>query len=244
MNHTESIKRRKDQEIPFGIRAIESGIEVDGVWISRPNTPTRSSPEITSFSSIQEPMSSDNLHPPCRSSSTYSIPRLELPQPVHGYSDATQSRSRIASGAPGSHHERGVSAERWPNRDISPGSDYTRGSRPTYEPRRSSHLRYSNPHLLSDPTTLDALEGRELRTNFSSQSSEGKTAFSIWTGSGWKRQARSADATLDQELTKTTQIIIAPTHQKKRLTRQAITSLSDLISHDFVLQLLALRQYI
>jgi hypothetical protein len=35
--------------IPFGIRAIESGIEVDGVWISRNNTPA---------ASIREPSSS------------------------------------------------------------------------------------------------------------------------------------------------------------------------------------------
>lgn len=28
-------------EVPFGIRAIESGIEVDGVWISRSNTPVQ-----------------------------------------------------------------------------------------------------------------------------------------------------------------------------------------------------------
>jgi hypothetical protein len=31
------------EEIPFGVRAIESGIEVDGVWISRSNTPVGSS---------------------------------------------------------------------------------------------------------------------------------------------------------------------------------------------------------
>ncbi|KAF6839919.1 hypothetical protein CPLU01_01516 [Colletotrichum plurivorum] len=30
---------RKQSEIPFGVRAIQSGIEVDGIWISRPNTP-------------------------------------------------------------------------------------------------------------------------------------------------------------------------------------------------------------
>lgn len=29
-------------EIPFGVRAIQSGIEVEGIWISRPNTPEHS----------------------------------------------------------------------------------------------------------------------------------------------------------------------------------------------------------
>ena len=37
--HAEEMK----DDIPFGVRAIESGIEVDGVWISRSNTPVGSS---------------------------------------------------------------------------------------------------------------------------------------------------------------------------------------------------------
>ena len=37
------IPTKKGQDIPFGIRAIQSGIEVDGIWISRPATPSRSS---------------------------------------------------------------------------------------------------------------------------------------------------------------------------------------------------------
>lgn len=32
-------EKRVGSEVPFGIRAIESGIEVEGVWISRSNTP-------------------------------------------------------------------------------------------------------------------------------------------------------------------------------------------------------------
>ncbi|KAJ0165983.1 hypothetical protein CTA2_9222 [Colletotrichum tanaceti] len=35
---------RKQSDIPFGVRAIQSGIEVDGIWISRPNTPSVESP--------------------------------------------------------------------------------------------------------------------------------------------------------------------------------------------------------
>ncbi|TEA18854.1 hypothetical protein C8034_v010506 [Colletotrichum sidae] len=34
--------QRKQSDIPFGVRAIQSGIEVDGIWISRPNTPAAS----------------------------------------------------------------------------------------------------------------------------------------------------------------------------------------------------------
>lgn len=174
MTHAESIKRRKGKEIPFGIRAIESGIEVDGVWISRPNTPTQSSPEIAASSRINEPSSSEDTQRSHESSSIVNIPRLELPQPVHGYSDATQNNSDIVPGGPYSLHEYRTSAETRPNRDISPGSEYARGSRITYEPRRSSHLRYSDPYTVSDTGSLDALEGRQARTNISSQGSEGK----------------------------------------------------------------------
>lgn len=43
------------EDVPFGIRAIESGIEVDGVWISRSNTPVGSSR--TSLSDLKLPRS-------------------------------------------------------------------------------------------------------------------------------------------------------------------------------------------
>ncbi|KAK3113628.1 hypothetical protein LTR53_008896 [Teratosphaeriaceae sp. CCFEE 6253] len=36
-------QRRRHDEIPFGIRALESGIETEGVWVSRPNTPEQHS---------------------------------------------------------------------------------------------------------------------------------------------------------------------------------------------------------
>ncbi|KAF3007212.1 hypothetical protein E8E14_007126 [Neopestalotiopsis sp. 37M] len=39
-------KRRAD--IPFGVRAIQSGIEVDGIWISRPGTPNSQLPPAAS----------------------------------------------------------------------------------------------------------------------------------------------------------------------------------------------------
>lgn len=36
-------REKEGAEVPFGIRAIESGVEVEGVWVSRSNTPTHSS---------------------------------------------------------------------------------------------------------------------------------------------------------------------------------------------------------
>jgi hypothetical protein len=82
-------------EIPFGIRAIQSGIEVDGVWISRSNTPVGSSR--ASIMSEKLPRSFTNS-------------QLELPQPV---AQVAQGSSRNSSRAP-STFDRAVSAERIP----------------------------------------------------------------------------------------------------------------------------------
>ncbi|KAI0882734.1 uncharacterized protein GGS22DRAFT_168599 [Annulohypoxylon maeteangense] len=46
----------KRVDIPFGIRAIQSGVEVDGIWISCPGTPTevgRISPSFASSSTLE-----------------------------------------------------------------------------------------------------------------------------------------------------------------------------------------------
>ncbi|GIZ39630.1 hypothetical protein CKM354_000300600 [Cercospora kikuchii] len=53
--HRHMSQRRRQQtanDVPFGIRAIESGIEVDGVWVSRSNTPEPTSSRETSISSM------------------------------------------------------------------------------------------------------------------------------------------------------------------------------------------------
>ncbi|PPJ53696.1 hypothetical protein CBER1_00888 [Cercospora berteroae] len=53
--HRQMSQRRRQQttnDVPFGIRAIESGIEVDGVWVSRSNTPEPTSSRDTSISSM------------------------------------------------------------------------------------------------------------------------------------------------------------------------------------------------
>ncbi|KAL0469169.1 hypothetical protein QR685DRAFT_555262 [Neurospora intermedia] len=39
-----SSKRAAASTIPFGVRAIQSGVQVDGIWISRPATPTETKP--------------------------------------------------------------------------------------------------------------------------------------------------------------------------------------------------------
>ncbi|KAK2005239.1 hypothetical protein LZ32DRAFT_696743 [Colletotrichum eremochloae] len=66
---------RKTSEIPFGVRAIQNGVEVDGIWISRPNMPSIESPPnsarakgkyvsmgpISPRSSVSDPFASPSL---------------------------------------------------------------------------------------------------------------------------------------------------------------------------------------
>ncbi|KAF2204614.1 hypothetical protein GQ43DRAFT_460599 [Delitschia confertaspora ATCC 74209] len=88
-------EERKDDEVPFGIRAIESGIEVEGVWISRSNTPVGSSASSINDGSFRIPRSLNNSH-------------VELPRPAYA------SSSRDSSRTPNS-FDRAVSAERLPS---------------------------------------------------------------------------------------------------------------------------------
>lgn len=164
-----------DREVPFGIRAIESGIEVDGVWISRSNTPAPSLPD--------SPMSSISVGPGStmnRTSSSSNISRLEIPQPVHNYPGVNPLRSGPSSAVSGAPFERPLPTERSSSRPDSISPDYMcregpRG-RQTYQPRRSSHLRFSNSQSNSqevdNAAAMAALEGRHLIPN--RQSSEGE----------------------------------------------------------------------
>ncbi|KAH7130587.1 hypothetical protein B0J11DRAFT_255252 [Dendryphion nanum] len=126
-------------EVPFGVRAIESGIEVDGVWISRTNTPVGSSR--SSMVDLKLPRSHNSSN-------------LELPKAAYA------SSSRDSSRAPSSAFDRAVSAERvHTNESVS--------SSPIYDSFRgravipsSSRQSYSNMRD-RDSMTLSALEGLE-----------------------------------------------------------------------------------
>lgn len=118
-------------EVPFGIRAIQSGIEVDGVWISRSNTPVGSS---------RASIMSDK---PQRS---YNNSQLELPQA------AMYGSSRNSSRAPSSSFDRAVSAERIPND--------SRSSSPTHGRNGAAPVRCGNcnHNIPQNSTALKALE--------------------------------------------------------------------------------------
>lgn len=165
MRHKKSLNRRKGREVPFGVRAIESGIEVDGVWISRSNTPGPGSPAL---SESRDASPSDSDPPRDRLSN---IPRIEMPQPAHGTLGVSPSRSS-ASLRPLS-SVGATSAERVSTRLSSTLPVSTAQGRQTYQPRRSSHLRYSDSQGPGNSDALATLEGRQPASDLQGNGSAG-----------------------------------------------------------------------
>lgn len=147
LQHTPSVTARRDAEIPFGIRAIQSGIQVDGVWISGSNTPVQSGPNSRTPSIVLGTDLGNTSRSPERVAAAPSKSRVEIPQPAHrqsthGQSSTLSRDSTLPYGEPS---------------DLL-STEYLPRGRPMYQPRRSSGLRYSNIDENSD--ALDALEGR------------------------------------------------------------------------------------
>ena len=175
MQHTASVKRGRSQrqQIPFGVRALESGIEVDGVWISGTNTPSSmpGSPSIAAIKA-QPPPGAHSLE---ASSSNSEMSRIEIPQPVHGYPGMNHSSGPSYKNS--TPVDRPVSSERQQKKQ--PPFDYPSVGRPTYQPRRSSQLRFSNSLDPQNSEALAALEGRTTGTGPKGKRPEGKTYIDV-----------------------------------------------------------------
>lgn len=77
------ITENTSEEVPFGIRAIEAGDEVDGIWNSRAATPLQA-PSPKSFSEPSTPtMKPQKLQKARKFGSESSLSGLELPEPAH-----------------------------------------------------------------------------------------------------------------------------------------------------------------
>ncbi|KAL8715262.1 MAG: hypothetical protein Q9220_001220 [cf. Caloplaca sp. 1 TL-2023] len=191
-------RRKKGNDVPFGIRAIESGIEVDGVWISRSNTPGNSVPASPALSANQESTAPPHVTAD-RTSTISNMSRLEIPQPAHGHIRPNAGRSAHSnhSRASGNPFDRPLSSEQSASRASSLYSEQTPRGRPTYQPRRASHLRYSNSHMAENAEALASLEGRQLASKTGSKSSQGSTEYDSygqrasddsWSGSSAENQ--------------------------------------------------------
>ena len=170
MQHTASVKRGRSQrqQIPFGVRALESGIEVDGVWRSGTNTPASmpGSPNIAA----KKQQSVHRDQSPEASSSASEFSRIESPQPVHEYAGINQSAG--PSYKTPTPFDRPMSSERRHSKP--PTSDHQIHGRPTYQPRQSSHLRFSNSPNLEDSAAFATLEGRSMTAEGNAKRTEGE----------------------------------------------------------------------
>jgi len=139
-------REERPAEVPFGVRAIESGIEVDGVWISRSNTPASSNPPSPATSAIDDP-SPDKAHRN-EIGSPKAIPTLVMPQPMHPYQGQPGGRSRSASRSPEILAAAVGSPDRFHHQPNTSEDSIKIRIRPTYQPRQSSHLRFSSGDAL------------------------------------------------------------------------------------------------
>lgn len=135
------IASRGNHDIPFGVRAIQSGIQVDGIWISQSATPMQSELKLGHLRSS----SSDNVASEDSSKSGQVVveatPVLPPPKPrVPEFRD----QNTLHGGQPELAN---------PPQDVS-------GPRTSYKPRRSSQLRYGDNGDY-DEQTLGHLEGKE-----------------------------------------------------------------------------------
>lgn len=170
MQHITSVKRGRSQrqQIPFGVRALESGIEVDGVWISGTNTPT-SMPGSPNIAAMKPQPAHQGLSSQARPS-TSEMSRIEIPQPVHDHPGVTHSAG-TSQKAPIPFDRLG-SSERQHSKP--PTSDHQSRGRPTYQPRRSSHLRFSNSQDPEDSEAYATLEGHTATGGRNGKGAEGE----------------------------------------------------------------------
>lgn len=142
-NSGQIVESRKSHDIPFGIRAIQSGIQVDGIWISQTATPIPSQLKLGHLRGS----SSDNI-PGTESSKEAEVSEDSNPEALRPSSREGRPLFRNSNSSV-IHQVQGPMGER-PN---------SAGSQSAYKPRTASHLRYGS-HGVYDEETLGQLEGK------------------------------------------------------------------------------------
>ena len=126
-----TVTLRHDGGIPFGVRAIESGIEVDGIWVSRSNTSIPGSLRSLQNSACSSTSSVKSNESTKEVSLGEGLPSsdLEIEASLDAFRQSRLSLGRIVAGE-----------------CLHPPEPETLLSRrtATYKPRRSSQLRYSS----------------------------------------------------------------------------------------------------
>jgi hypothetical protein len=142
------VESRTSHDIPFGVRAIQSGIQVDGIWISTSTTPMaselklgylRDSSSSDATGTLEQVKNSQIIADP--------IPQITRPRSRQG---TPPSRGRESAKL-----DPAVGVQEAPP----PERPDTAGTRTSYKPQKSSHLRFGS-HGEFDEATLGQLEGK------------------------------------------------------------------------------------
>ncbi|TVY83189.1 hypothetical protein LSUE1_G000860, partial [Lachnellula suecica] len=146
-NSGQIIESSKGHDIPFGIKAIQSGIQVDGIWISGNNSPVPSEHQMSTIRGDSNANESAGSSMKGKTSAEQRSPRPTSRQ------GRPLLRTRTSVIQP---------LERSPVYDDPASSERadSAGNRTSYKPRKSSHLRYgSYGETRYDEATLGQLEG-------------------------------------------------------------------------------------
>ena len=123
MQHSASVRRGRLKDVPFGVRALERGVEVEGVWNSTVNTPVPSVPSSPTLSGSttkgKSPLDPSSKRPSTATSAVSALSQSEPPQASMQGSPSLASESQPRGRLP---------------------------YRPPHQPRRSSGLRFSSSH--------------------------------------------------------------------------------------------------
>lgn len=131
------IETQKSHDIPFGVRAVQSGIRIDGIWVSNPSTPL---PRLS------------KLHLPRQTSSDFSTSIINSVSDLESQAAAGSSSRGRSSFRPG---EPSVNKLNVPE-----DASELQGFRTLHQPRRPSHLRFGGSgEAKCDEETLGHLEG-------------------------------------------------------------------------------------
>jgi hypothetical protein len=149
-NSGQIVESRKSHDIPFGVRAIQSGITVDGIWISQSNSPIPSELKLEHLRN-----GSADLIAPYDPSNGAEVTEELTSQVVRPSSRQGRQQTLNNDGEPLMEPVTGIQEA-----PVSERPDSS-GKRLSYKPRRASHLRFGS-HGQYDATTLDQLEGKSL----------------------------------------------------------------------------------
>ena len=143
----------QEEQVPFGIRAIERGCEVDGVWNSRTNTPLQTPGNSNPGSPVMRPKDLGNgllsLKKHRRDLSVSTESNLEIPAPTL----ARPEPKGLPESSTDTASEAKSSSEQENARECSPDRELSMRGRRAYQPKTSSRNVSYPPRAYPPPTS-------------------------------------------------------------------------------------------